>query len=301
MEEQQRKHLEKGPSRVSPFLVPKMMSNATPGQIAIRLGLRGPNFTVSSACASANHAMGVAFRLLRLGEADALVTGGVEAALTPLTLAGFANMGALSKRNDDPAKASRPFDKDRDGFVLSEGAGVLVFERLDAAVRRGARIYAEVVGFGMTDDAHHITAPDPAATGGLLAMQLALRDAKRSPADVTYINAHGTSTLLNDKAESAAIHMLLGPANARRVPVNSTKSMMGHTLGAAAGIELVVASLSIFHQKLHPTINYETPDPECDLDVVPNTARDHGVDLALSNSLGFGGHNATMAVARYRG
>ena len=299
MEEQQRRNLEKGPSRVSPFLVPKMMSNATPGQVAIRHGLRGPNFTVSSACASANHAMGVAYRLLRGGEADALVTGGVEAALTPLTLAGFGNMGALSRRNDDPAKASRPFDKDRDGFVLSEGAGLLVFERLDHARARGARIYAEVLGFGMTDDAHHITAPAPDASGGLLAMQLALRDAKRTPADVTYINAHGTSTPLNDRAEARAIRALLGDG-ARRVPVNATKSMTGHTLGAAAGIELVVVALSVFHQKLHPTINYTTPDPECDLDVVPNVARDHAVDLALSNSLGFGGHNATIAVGRYR-
>jgi len=299
MEEQQRKHLERGPSRVSPFLVPKMMSNATPGHVAIRHGFRGPNFTVSSACASANHAMGVAFRLLRAGEADILVTGGVEAALTPLTLAGFSNMGALSKRNDAPEKASRPFDKDRDGFVLSEGAGILVFERLDHAQARGARIYAELLGFGMTDDAHHITAPDPEASGGLLAMQLALRDARRTPDEVTYINAHGTSTPLNDKAEALAIRRLLGE-RARRVPVNSTKSMTGHTLGAAAGIELIVVALSIFHQQLHPTINYTTPDPECDLDVVPNVSRDHAVDLALSNSLGFGGHNATIAAGRYR-
>jgi 3-oxoacyl-[acyl-carrier-protein] synthase II len=300
MEEQQKKNLEKGPSRVSPFLVPKMMSNAVPGQVAIRLGLRGPNFTVSSACASANHAMGVALRLLRIGEADVLVTGGVEAALTPLTLAGFGNMGALSKRNEEPAKACRPFDKNRDGFVLSEGAGILVFERLEHAVARGARIYAEVLGFGMTDDAHHITAPDPDATGGLRAMQLALKDAGREPADVTYVNAHGTSTPLNDRAEARALHGLLGAERARRVPVNSTKSMVGHTLGAAAGIEMVATALEIHHQKLHPTINHETPDPEIELDVVPNVARDAAVDLVLSNSLGFGGHNATIAVGRHR-
>jgi 3-oxoacyl-[acyl-carrier-protein] synthase II len=298
MEEQQKRFLEKGPSRVSPFLIPKMMVNATPGCIAIRYGIRGPNFDVSSACASANHAIGVAFRLIRYGDADAIITGGVEAALTPLALAGFSNMGALSTRNEAPEKASRPFEKNRDGFVLSEGAGLLVFERLDHALRRGARIYAEVVGFGMSDDAHHITAPDPAAAGGELSMRLALRDAGRSPDDVSYINAHGTSTPLNDKAEALAIRTLLGD-RARRVPVNSTKSMIGHTLGAAAGIELVVACLSIAHQKVHPTINYETPDPECDLDVVPNVAREHAVDLALSNSLGFGGHNATVAVSRY--
>jgi 3-oxoacyl-[acyl-carrier-protein] synthase II len=301
MEEQQRKNLEKGPSRVSPFLVPKMMSNAAPGHVAIRLGLRGPNFTVSSACASANHAMGICLRLLRLGEADALVTGGAEAALTPLTLAGFGNMGALSKRNEEPTKACRPFDKNRDGFVLSEGAGVLVFERLEHAAARGARIYAEVLGFGMTDDAHHITAPDPEAAGGLRAMQLALKDAGREPGDVTYVNAHGTSTPLNDRAEALALGQLLGRERARRVPVNSTKSMVGHTLGAAGGIELIVSALSVLHQKLHPTVNYETPDPEIDLDVVPNVARDHAVDLVLSNSLGFGGHNASLVIGRYRG
>jgi 3-oxoacyl-[acyl-carrier-protein] synthase II len=298
MEEQKQRLLERGPSRVSPFLIPKMMSNATPGHVAIRFGIRGPNFDVSSACASANHALGVAFRLIRYGDADVLVTGGVEAALTPLGMAGFSNMGALSKRNDAPEKASRPFDKNRDGFVLSEGAGVVIFERLDHALGRGARIYAEVLGFGMTDDAHHITAPDPDANGGERAMRLALREAGRTADDVTYINAHGTSTPLNDRNEAMAIRKLLGDRT-RRVPVNSTKSMLGHTLGAAAGIELVVVCLSIVEQRLHPTINYETPDPECDLDCVPNVARAHAVDLCLSNSLGFGGHNATIAIGKY--
>jgi 3-oxoacyl-[acyl-carrier-protein] synthase II len=298
MEAQHTRLMEKGPSRVSAFLVPKLMINATSGQAAIRYGLRGPNFSVSSACASANHAIGMALRSIRYGEADVVITGGAEAALTPLGLAGFASLKALSTRNDAPEKASRPFDRNRDGFVLGEGAGILIFERLDHAVKRGAKIHAEVFGFGMSDDGHHITAPDPEGAGGLLAMQKSLQDAGRDAGDVGYINAHGTSTPLNDKIESLAIRKLLGD-RAPRVPVNSTKSMIGHLLGAAGGVELIATILSIRDGRLHPTINYETPDPECDLDCVPNAARDHAFDLALSNSLGFGGHNATVAVGRY--
>ena len=273
------------------------MFNAAAGHIAIAFGLGGPNWGVASACASANHAMGTALRTLQYGDADVMLTGGSEAALTYLSLSGFANMGALSARNDAPEKASRPFDKNRDGFVLGEGAAILVFEKLEHARARDARIYAEVLGIGNSDDAYHITAPDPDGTGGAYAMSQALRDSGLRPEQVSYINAHGTSTPLNDKIETAAIKKTFG-AHAKKIPISSTKSMVGHLLGAAAAVEMVAAVLSIRDGKVHPTINYETPDPECDLDYVPNTQRKAAVEVAMSNSLGFGGHNSAIVIGR---
>lgn len=299
LEEQHARFTEKGPQRLSPMFVPKMMVNAAPGNIAIRFGLAGPNFSTSSACASANHAMGMAMRLIMYGDADVILTGGTEAALTPLGLSGFACMKALSRRNDAPEKASRPFDRDRNGFVLGEGAGILVFEELEHAKKRGARVYGEVLGFGQSDDAHHITAPDPNGVGGALAMARAIRDAGIQPADIDYVNAHGTSTELNDKIETAALKRTLGDAHARSIPINSSKSMFGHLLGAAAGVEMIATVLTIYKRIAHPTINYDTPDPDCDLDYVPNTARKVEPTFAMSNALGFGGHNSTMVVARY--
>jgi 3-oxoacyl-[acyl-carrier-protein] synthase II len=300
IQEQHKRFLDKGPSRTSPFFVPKLMLNAAAGHIAIQFGLGGPNWGVASACASANHAMGTALRLIQNGEADLMVTGGAEAALTYLSLSGFANMGALSSRNDAPERASRPFDKDRDGFVLGEGAGILIFEKLEHALARGARIYAEVLGIGNTDDAFHITAPDPDGSGGARAMSVAMADAGLRPEQVTYINAHGTSTPLNDKIETAAIRKAFG-ACAKKIAVSSTKSMTGHLLGAAAAVELVATILSIRDGVVHPTINYETPDPDCDLDYVPNERRKLAVEHALSNSLGFGGHNSSIVVGRFAG
>jgi 3-oxoacyl-[acyl-carrier-protein] synthase II len=299
LQEQHQKYLEKGPSRTSPFFVPKMMLNAAAGHIAIAFGLGGPNWGIASACASANHAMGTALRTIQHGDADVIITGGAEAALTYLAISGFANMGALSSRNDAPEKASRPFDKNRDGFVLGEGAAILVFEKLEHAKARGAKIYAEVLGIGNTDDAYHITAPDPDGAGGAYAMNQALKDAGLRPEQISYINAHGTSTPLNDKIETAAIKKTFGDA-ARKIPISSTKSMIGHLLGAAAAVELVAAILSIRDGVVHPTVNYETPDPECDLDYVPNAKRKVTVEYAMSNSLGFGGHNSAIVVGRFR-
>jgi 3-oxoacyl-[acyl-carrier-protein] synthase II len=291
--------LNKGPTRLSPFFIPRLMINAAPGMVAIKYGLKGPNFSTSSACASANHSMGCALRSIQYGEADAIVTGGSEAALTCLGLSGFACMGALSKRNDNPKGASRPFDKDRDGFVLGEGAAAFVFESLDHARARSARIHAEVLGFGQSDDGYHLTAPEPAGEGAILAMEKGLKDAALEPSQIDYINAHGTSTPLNDKAETAAIKKVFGD-HSRRVAINSTKSMTGHLLGAAAAVELAATVLSIRDQKVHPTINFETRDPDCDLDYTPNEARDRRIDHAISNSLGFGGHNSVLVVGRYR-
>ena len=299
IQEQLRKFAEKGPGRTSPFFVPKMMLNAAAGNVAIRYGLGGPNWGVASACASGNHAMGTALRTIQYGDADVMVTGGSEAALTYLSVSGFANMGALSCRNDAPEKASRPFDKDRDGFVLGEGAAILIFEKLEHARARGAKIYAEVLGIGNTDDAYHITAPDPDGSGGAKAMEFALRDAGLRPEQISHINAHGTSTPLNDKIETAAIKRTFGP-HARKMPINSTKSMIGHLLGAAAAAELVATILAIRDGLIHPTINYETPDPECDLDYVPREPRKVAVEYAMSNSLGFGGHNSTIVVGRVK-
>jgi 3-oxoacyl-[acyl-carrier-protein] synthase II len=298
-EEQHKKFMEKGPGRVSPFFIPKLMMNAVSGHVSIKYGFKGPNFAVASACASANHAMGVSFGIIRRGEADVMITGGSEAALTPIGLAGFSALGALSKRNDAPEKASRPFDKNRDGFVLGEGAGLVVLESLEHARKRGAPIVAEFLGFGMNGDGHHITAPDPEGTGGAEAMRMALADCGLRPEHVQYINAHGTSTELNDKVESKAINKLFGPY-ARKLAVSSTKSMIGHMLGAAGAAELIATIMCIQNGIVHPTINYETPDPECDLDYVPNEMRRLDIDVALSNSLGFGGHNATIAVGKFR-
>jgi 3-oxoacyl-[acyl-carrier-protein] synthase II len=299
MQEQNKKYLEKGPSRISPFFVPKMMLNAAAGQIAIAHGLGGPNWGVASACASANHAMGTALRTIQYGDADVMLTGGSEAAMTYLAIAGFSNMGALSTRNDAPGKASRPFDKNRDGFVLGEGAAILVFEKLEHAQGRGAKIYAEVLGIGNSDDAYHITAPDPDGTGGAYAMNAALKDAGLKPEQMSYINAHGTSTPLNDKIETAAIKRTFGDY-AKKIPVSSTKSMIGHLLGAAAAVELVATILSIRDGVVHPTANYETPDPECDLDYVPGSKRAVDVRYAMSNSLGFGGHNSAIIIGKFQ-
>jgi 3-oxoacyl-[acyl-carrier-protein] synthase II len=299
MQDQNKKYLEKGPGRISPFFVPKMMLNAAAGHIAITHGLGGPNWGVASACASANHAMGTALRTIQYGDADVMLTGGSEAAMTYLAIAGFSNMGALSTRNDAPEKASRPFDKNRDGFVLGEGAAILVFESLDHARARDARIYAEVLGIGNSDDAYHITAPDPDGTGGAYAMNAALKDAGIKPEQMSYINAHGTSTPLNDKIETAAIKRTFGDF-AKKIPVSSTKSMIGHLLGAAAAVEMVATVLSIRDNVVHPTANYETPDPECDLDYVPGAKRSVEVKYAMSNSLGFGGHNSAMIVGKFQ-
>jgi 3-oxoacyl-[acyl-carrier-protein] synthase II len=291
--------LEKGPSRVSPFFVPSLIVNMASGQLSIRYKLKGPNSSVVTACATGNHAIGDAFRIIQRGEADLMVAGGSEAIIDELPIGGFAQMKALSTRNDEPTRASRPFDADRDGFVPGEGAGIVVLESLEHARRRGARIHAEIIGYGMTADAYHMTAPDPDGDGAVRAMAGALRDAGLRPEDVGYVNAHGTSTPYNDKTETLAIKQVFGE-HARRVPVSSTKSMTGHLLGAAGGIEAIVTVLALQHGLLPPTINYETPDPECDLDYVPNTARKAEVDAALSNGFGFGGTNATLAFRRWR-
>jgi 3-oxoacyl-[acyl-carrier-protein] synthase II len=287
----------KGPDRVSPFTVPMMIPNMAAGLTAIALGAQGPSTAVCTACAAGSNAIGDAFRLIQLGLADAMVCGGAESAITPLGVAGFASARALSFRNDDPATASRPFDLDRDGFVIGEGAGVLVLESLDQARARGARILAEIVGYASTCDAHHITAPSPGGAGGAEAMRLALVDAGLEPGQVDYINAHGTSTPANDSTETMAIKAALGE-HAYRVPISSTKSMTGHLLGGSGGIEAVASVLAIGHNVVPPTINYSNPDPACDLDVVPNEAREHAVNVVLSNSFGFGGHNVCLAFRR---
>jgi 3-oxoacyl-[acyl-carrier-protein] synthase II len=294
MQAQWTNYMARGVSRFSPFMIPQMISNILPGFIAIENGFKGPNFSVVSACATATHSIGVAFDAIRAGRADAMVTGGAEGAVCELGIGGFNSMKALSTRNDDPQGASRPFDRDRDGFVLSEGAGILVLEEMEHAKARGARIYCELAGFGATDDAYHITAPDATSVGPANGMKLALEDAELSPADIDYINAHGTSTHLNDAGETRAIKMALGEADARRVAISSTKSMTGHMLGATGGAESIVCALVLTHSVIPPTINYHTPDPECDLDYVPNTAREARVRACLSNNLGFGGHNATL-------
>jgi 3-oxoacyl-[acyl-carrier-protein] synthase II len=295
IEEQHQVMLEKGPRRVSPHFVPRIMANAVSGQVAIRNRLLGTCFTTSSACASAGHAIGMAWRAIQLGDADLVITGGAESATTPLALAGFASAKALSTRNDDPAAASRPFDKDRDGFVMGEGCGILVLEELERARKRGARIYAEVKGFGSTDDAYHITAPREDGMGPARALREALKQARIAPEDVDYINAHGTSTPYNDVIETRAIKHVFGP-HAKKLAVSSTKSMIGHLLGASAAVELVVTALSVYRGQVHPTRNYTTPDPDCDLDYVPGSAREMRVRNALSNSLGFGGHNVSICI-----
>ena len=297
METQAHVLAERGPDRVSPFCVPMMIPNMATGLAAIALGARGPSSAVATACAAGSNAIGDAFRQSQLGLADVMVCGGAESAITPLGVAGFASAKALSFRNDDPATASRPFDAERNGFVIGEGAGVLVLESLEHAEARGATILAEIVGYGSTCDAHHITAPSPGGSGGAEAIRLALVDGRLAPEAVDYINAHGTSTQANDSNETAAIKTALG-AHAHRIPVSSTKSMTGHLLGGSGGIEAVAAVLAIRHNVVPPTINYRNPDPACDLDVVPNEARELPVNVVLSNSFGFGGHNVCLAFRR---
>jgi len=289
---------DRGPDRVTPFCVPMMIPNMATGLTAIALGARGPSSAVATACAAGSNAIGDAFRQIQLGLADVMICGGAESAITPLGVAAFASAKALSFRNDDPATASRPFDLERNGFVIGEGAGMLVLESLDHALARGATPLAEIVGYGTTCDAHHITSPSPGGVGGAEAMRLALVDAHLKPEDVDYVNAHGTSTQANDSNETAAIKSALGDW-ARQIPVSSTKSMTGHLLGGSGGIEAVASVLAIGHNLVPPTINYHTPDPACDLDVVPNVARDHTVNVVLSNSFGFGGHNVCLAFRRF--
>ena len=289
---------DRGPDRITPFCVPMMIPNMATGLTAIALGARGPSSAVATACAAGSNAIGDAFRQIQLGLADVMVCGGAESAITPLGVAAFASAKALSFRNDDPATASRPFDLERNGFVIGEGAGMLVLESLDHALARGVTPLAEIVGYGTTCDAHHITSPSPGGVGGAEAMRLTLVDARLQPEDVDYVNAHGTSTQANDSNETAAIKSALGD-RARQIPVSSTKSMTGHLLGGSGGIEAVASVLAIGHNLVPPTINYHTPDPACDLDVVPNVARDHPVNVVLSNSFGFGGHNVCLAFRRF--
>ena len=298
IEENHGKLLERGPRRVSAFFIPQMVVNMASGMVSMRFGARGPNMCVVTACAAGTHSIGEAFRLVQRGDADLMIAGGSEAAIRPLGVAGFAAMRALSQRNDEPQRASRPFDRDRDGFVIGEGAGVVVLESLEGARARGATIHAEVIGYGLSGDAHHMVAPPEDGAGAALVMRRALEDAGVGPEDVDYINAHGTSTPLNDRSETLAIRAVFGE-HADHLMVSSTKSMTGHALGAAGGLEAVFTTLTVRHGCVPPTINYENPDPECDLDYVPNTARTTSVRVALSNSFGFGGTNATLALSRY--
>lgn len=298
MEEQQTVYLNRGPDRCSPFMIPMMIANMAAGLTAIHTGAKGPNSCSVTACAAGSNSIGDAFRLIQGGYAQAMICGGAEAAITPLSLAGFAACKALSFRNDDPAHASRPFDKDRDGFVMGEGAGILILEEMQHAISRGARIYAEIVGYGMTCDAYHITSPVPGGEGAARAIQLALKDAGITPEMVSYINAHGTSTPANDSTETAAMKRALGD-HAYKVAISSTKSMTGHLLGGSGGIEAVATVLAIANDRIPPTINLENPDPECDLDYVANVSRVARVEVALSNSFGFGGHNVTLAFKKH--
>ncbi|MEM7579543.1 MAG: beta-ketoacyl-ACP synthase II [Mastigocoleus sp.] len=298
MEDQQTIYLNRGPDRCSPFMIPMMIANMAAGLTAIHTGAKGPNVCTVTACAAGSNAVGDAFRLVQGGYAQAMICGGCEAAITPLGVAGFAAARALSFRNDDPAHACRPFDKDRDGFVMGEGSGVLILEELEHAKSRGAKIYAEIVGYGMTCDAFHMTSPVPGGTGATRAMQLALKDGGLTPEMVSYINAHGTSTPANDSTETKAIKAALGE-HAYKIAISSTKSMTGHLLGGSGGIEAVATALAIANDRIPPTINLENPDPECDLDYVSNTSREAVVDVALSNSFGFGGHNVTLAFKKY--
>jgi 3-oxoacyl-[acyl-carrier-protein] synthase II len=298
LEEQHKRALEKGFDRLSPFFILQMIINMAPGLITIRYGAKGPNWSPVSACSTSAHAIGEAAKSIRIGETDAMIAGGAEAAITPLGIGGFAAMKALSTRNEDPAHASRPFDKDRDGFVEGEGAGVVVLEELEHARRRGANILAELVGYGANSDAYHVTAPAPEGEGAARCMRLALKDAGLNPQDIGYLNAHGTSTPFNDANETKAIKTVFGP-QAKKLMVSSTKSMTGHMLGAAGGAEAVVGVLALTRGVIPPTINYTTPDPDCDLDYVPNTAREVRVDAVMSNSFGFGGTNAVLILKRY--
>jgi 3-oxoacyl-[acyl-carrier-protein] synthase II len=298
LEESHRILMERGPGRVSAFFIPSIITNMGSGQISMRFGMKGPNSCVCTACATGNHAIGESFRIIQRGDADLMIAGGSEAVITPLTIAGFASMRALSTRNSEPTRASRPFDKGRDGFVMGEGCGLMVLESLEHAQRRGVRIYAEMVGYGMSADAYHITLP--ALDGAVRSMRLSLEDAKMAPSEVEYVNAHGTSTPAGDANETQALKEVFGE-HARKLPVSSTKSMTGHLLGAAGGIESVITVLTLSKGMVPPTINYETPDPECDLDYVPNTARAVQVHAALTNSFGFGGTNASLIFKRFEG
>lgn len=298
LEEQQTIYLNRGPDRCSPFMVPMMIANMAAGLTAIHVGAKGPNSCPVTACAAGSNAIGEAFRLIQHGYAQAMICGGTEAAVTPLSVAGFASMRALSFRNDDPTHASRPFDRDRDGFVMGEGSGILLLEELGHALSRKAKIYAEIVGYGMTCDAYHMTGIAPQGEGAARAIALCLKDGGIKPEQVNYINAHGTSTPVNDPSETAAIKTALGEA-AYKVAISSTKSMTGHLLGGSGGIEAVATVMAIAHDRVPPTINLENPDPECDLDYIPNQSRAHNVNVALSNSFGFGGHNVTLAFKKY--
>jgi 3-oxoacyl-[acyl-carrier-protein] synthase II len=298
IEREHRSLIEGGPRKISPFFIPAAIINLAAGQVSIRFGAKGPNSATCTACSASAHAIGDAFEIIRRDAADVMIAGGSEAAITPMGVGGFAAMRALSTRNDEPSRASRPFDKDRDGFVMGEGSGVVILEELEFAKRRGATIYAELVGYGMTADAFHITAPSEDGDGGMRVMQMAIRQAGIDPSQVDYINAHGTSTPFNDKLETLAIKRLFGD-HARSLAISSTKSMTGHLLGAAGGVEAGITALAVRHQVLPPTINYETPDPECDLDYVPNQKREAKVDYALSNSFGFGGTNGALLFRRY--
>lgn len=289
----------KGPHRISPFFIPMMISDIAPGRISMRFGLKGPNYATTSACATSSHAIGDAFILVERGDADVMLTGGAEAAVCPMGIGGFNAMKALSTRNDAPEKASRPFDKNRDGFVMGEGSAILVIEELGHAIRRGARIYAEIGGIGFTADAHHITEPAPGGEGAVRSMKAALKDAGIKPEEVGYVNTHGTSTPVGDKNETAAIKTVFGK-HAYSMAVNSTKSMIGHLLGAAGAVESVATILSVVHDKVHPTINLETPDPDCDLNYIPQKAKEMEIQAAMSNTFGFGGHNASILFKKFR-
>ncbi len=299
-EQQHKILLEKGPSRVSPFFIPMMIVDMCAGLVAIRFGFRGPNYATISACSSSSHAILDAFRIVQRGEADIMIAGGAEATITPLSTAGFCSARALSTRNDEPERASRPFDKDRDGFVMAEGAGMLVLESLDSAKARGAKIYGEIIGSGMTCDAHHMTAPIPDGSGARMSMANAVKDAGIKPEDVGYINSHGTATELGDPAETKAIKGVFGD-HAYKIPVNSTKSMVGHLLGAAGAVEMIAGVKSLENQILHPTANLDNPDPECDLDYVAEGPRKVDFNIFMSNSFGFGGHNVTLVAGKYNG
>jgi 3-oxoacyl-[acyl-carrier-protein] synthase II len=292
--------MEKGPKKISPFFIPMLIVNLAPGQISIYFGARGPNSSMVTACATGNHSIGEAFKIIQRGDADVMIAGGAESVITPLAVGGFASMKALSTRNHEPEKASRPFEKDRDGFVMAEGAGILVLELLEQALERGAQIYAEIVGFGCNGDAYHISAPSPNGVGAAKCMEIAMKDAGINYDEVDYVNAHGTSTPLNDMSETMAMKTVFKD-HAKKVAVSSTKSMTGHLLGAAGGVESVYSILAIKNGVIPPTINYDTPDPECDLDYVPNTAREAKVSVAMSNSFGFGGTNATLIFKEFTG
>jgi len=300
IEEGYRDLQKRGPTKVRPFFIPMIICNMAPGQVSISLGAKGPNSCTVSACASSAHAIGDAYKIIQRGDADVMITGGSECAITQLGVAGFCALKALSTRNEEPETASRPFDKTRDGFVIGEGAAMVILEELEHARRRGAPIYGEIVGYGMTGDAYHVTAPDPKGAGAASCMKMALENAGLKPEQISYINAHGTSTPLNDKIETKAIKQIFGGA-AAKVPISSTKSMTGHLLGAAGAIEFVACCLALRDQIIPPTINYHTPDPECDLDYVPNQARKAKLNICLSNSLGFGGHNVTLIVRKFEG